>query len=149
MKLRAKLLVLILLTNSIRDSTAEFKCLQGYKVMKDNEKLDQEFSEVLCESGDACVSAKGSFLHEGNTYEVSEVRACYYKSSCDATSDISNGNFEKNGLKAILSSSGMEINIMEAGKAGGTTPSELKCCYESQCEISVVEPAEEGNGGNV
>ena len=38
---------------------------------------------------------------------------------CDATDDISNGNFEKNGLKAILSSSGVNINIIKPGEAGG------------------------------
>ena len=30
-----------------------------------------------------------------------------------------------------------------------TTPSELKCCFESLCDVSVVEPAEEGKSGYV
>ena len=67
MKFRAKLLVLILLTNLIRDGYAEFKCLTGYKLTKNDEKLVQEFTEAKCQDEDACVSAKGSFLHEGNT----------------------------------------------------------------------------------
>ena len=72
MKIRVKLLVFILLTNSIRDGTAEFKCLSGYKATKDNEKLVKEFSEIMCDSPthDACYSAKGSFTIDGNTCEL-------------------------------------------------------------------------------
>ena len=74
MKISAKLLVLILFTNFIRDgtSTAHFKCLSGYKVTKDNEKLVKEFSEIMCDSPthDACYSAKGSFTIDGNTCEL-------------------------------------------------------------------------------
>ena len=70
MKIRAKLLVFILLTNSIRNGTAEFKCLSGYKATKDNEELVKKFSENTCEMEDACFSAKGSFVMDGNTCEL-------------------------------------------------------------------------------
>ena len=65
--MRAKFLVFILLTNSIRDGTAEFKCLSGYKATKDNEELVKEFSETTCENEKTCFSAKGSFVIDGST----------------------------------------------------------------------------------
>ena len=72
MKIRAKLLVFILLTNSIRHGTCNgvFKCLRGYKATKDNEELAQDFSEIECNSEDACFSAKGSFVIDGSTCEL-------------------------------------------------------------------------------
>ena len=60
----------ILLTNTIRDGTAEFKCLRGYKATEDNEELVKEFSETTCKNEDACFSAKGSFVINGNTCEL-------------------------------------------------------------------------------
>ena len=70
MRIRAKLLVFILLNISIRDGIAEFKCLSGYKATKDNEELVKEFSETTCKNEDACFSAKGSFVIIGNTCEL-------------------------------------------------------------------------------
>ena len=69
MKIRGKLFVFILLTNSIIGGTSTgFKCLSGYKATKDNEKLAKDFSESDCQGGeDACFSAKGSFVFDGIT----------------------------------------------------------------------------------
>ena len=71
MKIRAKLFVFILLTNSIRDGTVEFKCLSGYKATLDNEEMLGEFSETTCDDGDdACFSARGYFVQDGSTCEL-------------------------------------------------------------------------------
>ena len=68
MKIRGKLFVFILLTNSIiGGNSTGFKCLSGYKVTKDNKELATDFSETDCYSEDACFSAKGSFVLDGIT----------------------------------------------------------------------------------
>ena len=67
MKVKARFLIFILFTNSIRDGTASFKCMSGYKMTQDNEEKVEEFSEVDCDAGkeDRCYSAKGSLMVEG------------------------------------------------------------------------------------
>jgi len=147
MKIKTKLFVFILLTNSMRHgtSTAHFKCLSGYKATLDNEVMSGEFSEVTChDDDDACFSARGSFVLDGSTWEVIEVRGCYDKLACgEIPYDIKSGEYTKYTLKRFLKSSGVAVDIQTAGEAGGTTPNELKCCEESLCDITVVEPVEE------
>ena len=64
MKVKARFLIFVLLTNSIRNGTG-FKCLSGYKMTQENEEKLEEFYEQDCitEDGeDRCYSAKGSLI---------------------------------------------------------------------------------------
>lgn len=70
MKIKAKLFIFILLTKSIRDGAASFKCDTGYKMTKGGMEMSSDFYEAECEGvKNRCYSAKGSFVMDGVTCE--------------------------------------------------------------------------------
>ena len=67
-----KLLILLILSHSVH--SAKLKCYKGYNsTMNGKENDNNTFAEVECSGDQICVSAKGSYVHQGDNCELLKI----------------------------------------------------------------------------
>jgi len=145
-----KLLLFLITFHSRHSTSGAIRCFSGYDLTGTAETDRKAPQVVECDkANDACYAAKGSYVIDGKTYDVKDVRGCGFKDSCkEVEEQIKDKSFYV-FLVAYLNEE-RDIDSEEMAESEGSIPSDMICCFEPSCNdknFKIAEPTVETTVG--